>query len=173
MGDHVSELWGELSSSSISWWSTAFWAGLSTRLSSWRLASVILSPLSLVLAAIDMKSVAVNRNSRYGHSMWAQRPWQEIMYTTGSDMTASLPRSLGIRFYATNRGSCTNVGMPPTREKGSHLPPRTTKLCNLRNGHDSVTAPLLTRSGTLFLVWRMLLCRAHPGMPEMWWYFHI
>ena len=34
-----------------------------------------------------------------------------------------------------------NVGMPPTREKGSHLPPRTTKLCNLRNNHDSITAP--------------------------------
>ena len=35
----------------------------------------------------------------------------------------------------------TNVGMPLAREKGSHLPPRTTKLCNLRNGCDSVTAP--------------------------------
>ena len=34
-----------------------------------------------------------------------------------------------------------NMGMPPTREKGSHLPPGTTKLCNLRNCHDSVTAP--------------------------------
>ena len=49
-----------------------------------------------------MKSVAVNRNSGYGHSMWAQRPWQEILYTTESDMTASLPRSLGICFHATN-----------------------------------------------------------------------
>ena len=38
-------------------------------------------------------------------------------------------------------GSFTNVGMPPAGKKGSHLPPRTTKLCNLRNGHDSVTAP--------------------------------
>ena len=38
-------------------------------------------------------------------------------------------------------GSLADVGMPPTWEKGSHLPPRTTKLCNLRNGHDSITAP--------------------------------
>ena len=92
-----------------------------------------------------MKSVAVNRNSRYSHSMWVQRPWQEIMYTTESDMTASLPRSLGIHFYATNGGSCTYMGMPPTREKGSHLPPRTTKLCNLRNGCDSITAPTVNQ----------------------------
>ena len=77
--------------------------------------------------------------------MWVQRPWQEIMCTTGSDVTASLPQSLGIHFYATNRGSCTNVGMPPTREKGSHLPPRTTKLCNLRNSCDSITAPTVNQ----------------------------
>ena len=43
--------------------------------------------------------------------------------------------------YTTNGGSFTNMGIPPTREKGSHLPPRTTKCCNLRNGHDSITAP--------------------------------
>ena len=56
-------------------------------------------------------------------------------------MAASLPHHLGICLYATNRGSFTDVGMPPTWEKGNHLPPRTTKLCNLRNGHNSVTAP--------------------------------
>ena len=31
--------------------------------------------------------------------------------------------------------------MPLTWEKGSHLPSGTTKLGNLRDGHDSVTAP--------------------------------
>ena len=31
--------------------------------------------------------------------------------------------------------------MPLTWEKGSQLPPGTTKLGNLRGGHDSVTAP--------------------------------
>ena len=77
--------------------------------------------------------------------MWAQRPWQEIMYTTESDVTAFLPRSLGIHFYATNGGSCTYVGMPSTREKGSHLPPRTTKLCNLGNGRNSITAPTVNQ----------------------------
>ena len=31
--------------------------------------------------------------------------------------------------------------MPPTREKGSHLPPATTKLGKLRDGHDSTAVP--------------------------------
>ena len=31
--------------------------------------------------------------------------------------------------------------MPPTWEKGSHLPPGNTKLSNLRDGGDSTTAP--------------------------------
>ena len=60
-------------------------------------------------------------------------------------MTASLSCSLGIHLYATNGGSFTNVGTPPIREKGSHLPPRTTELCNLRNGHDSITAPTVNQ----------------------------
>ena len=33
------------------------------------------------------------------------------------------------------------MGMPPTWEKGSHLPPGTTKLGNLSDGCDSITAP--------------------------------
>ena len=32
-------------------------------------------------------------------------------------------------------------GDTPTREKGSHLPARTTKLGKLRDGRDSTTAP--------------------------------
>ena len=32
------------------------------------------------------------------------------------------------------------MGMPPTWEKGGHLPPGTTKFGNLRDGHDSATA---------------------------------
>ena len=33
------------------------------------------------------------------------------------------------------------MGTPPTWEKGIHLPPGTTKLDNLRDGCDSITAP--------------------------------
>ena len=52
-----------------------------------------------------------------------------------------LVTSCGNPFICHQWGSFTIVGMPPAREKGSHLPPRTTKLCNIRNGHDSITAP--------------------------------
>ena len=33
------------------------------------------------------------------------------------------------------------MGMPPTWEKGSHLPRGTTNLGNLRDGCDSITSP--------------------------------
>ena len=87
-------------------------------------------------------------------------------------MAASLPCSLGICLYATNRGSFTNVGMPPTWEKGNHLPPRTTKLCNLRNGRNSVTAPSV-KPDLGFSSWHEGHCSDEltnlvptPGMPE-------
>ena len=52
--------------------------------------------------------------------------------------------------------------------KGNHLPPKTTKLCNLRNGHDSITAPSVKPDpGFSSQHERMLLGWAHPGMPEM------
>ena len=39
-----------------------------------------------------------------------------------------------------------HVGMPPTWEKGSHLPPGTTKLGELRDGRDSaMQLPLLNQ----------------------------
>ena len=53
---------------------------------------------------------------------------------------------------------CTYMGMPPTREKGSHLPPRTTKLCNLRNGRDFVTAPTVNQ------IWDSLLSMKDDAM---------
>ena len=47
----------------------------------------------------------------------------------------------GTLFICHQWGSLSDVGTPPTWEKGSHLPPGTTKLGNLRDGHDSATAP--------------------------------
>ena len=47
----------------------------------------------------------------------------------------------GTPFICLQQCSLSDVGMPPTWEKGSHLPPGTTKLGNLRDGHDSITAP--------------------------------
>ena len=47
----------------------------------------------------------------------------------------------GTLFVCHQWGSVAGVGMPPTWEKGSHLPPRTTKLGKLSDGHDSTTDP--------------------------------
>ena len=47
----------------------------------------------------------------------------------------------GTPFVHHQWGSLSNVGMPPTWEKGSHLPPRTTKLSKVRDSCNSATAP--------------------------------
>ena len=47
----------------------------------------------------------------------------------------------GTPFIYHQWGSLSDMGMPPTWEKGSHLPPGTTKLGKLRDGHDSTAAP--------------------------------
>ena len=47
----------------------------------------------------------------------------------------------GILFVHHQWGSLSDMGMPLTWEKGSHLPPGTTKLGNLRDGHASIIAP--------------------------------
>ena len=48
----------------------------------------------------------------------------------------------GTPFICHQQGSLSDMGMPPTWEKGSHLPPGTTKLGNLRDGHDPSQLPL-------------------------------
>ena len=47
----------------------------------------------------------------------------------------------GTLFIHHQWGSFSDVGMPPTWEKGSHLTPGTTKLGKLRDGHYSTAAP--------------------------------
>ena len=69
-----------------------------------------------------------------------QRPWQEIKQTTWFKLAASLSHCLGLHLYVTNRAP-SQMGMPPTWEKDSHLPVGTTKLGNLRDGCKSATAP--------------------------------
>ena len=47
----------------------------------------------------------------------------------------------GTPFICHQQGSLSDVGTPPTWEKDSHLSPGTTKLGNLRESHNSITAP--------------------------------
>ena len=80
--DHDSEWEGELPNTPNSPRSFTLWDGTYMWPSVWRLAPDVLSSRSLDLAAIDMKLVAVNWNSRLSHSNWVQGPWQEIKQTT-------------------------------------------------------------------------------------------
>ena len=71
--------------------------------------------------------------------------------------------------------------MPPTWEKGSHLPPRTTKLSNLRDSHDSATAPTVDQIQDSLLgkkgaeVWslprdaRNVTVTPHLGVAQVHW----
>ena len=102
LGTTTSEQEQELSSSSDSHRSFAPWVGTSIWPSTWRMAPDISSAKLLILAAIDTKLVAVNWNSRYSHSLWVQRPWQEIIQNIWSQTTASLSCCLGLHLYITN-----------------------------------------------------------------------
>ena len=128
------------------------------------LAPDILFPRSLDLAAIDMKLVAVNLNSGFGHLMWVQRALARNKPNHLVWVSHVLFTLFGTPFICHQWGSLSDVEMPPTWEKGSNLPPGTTKLGNLRDGCDPSQLPLPN------LIFRILppLCWAHPGMPEMW-----
>ena len=132
---------GELSSSCGSCRSFTLWVGTSTWPSIWRLAPDVLSTRSLNLAAIHMKLMAVNWNSRYGHSLWAQRSLarNHINHLIwGNHFLFTLFRTPCV---CHQWGFLSDMGVPPTWEKGSHLPPRTTKLGKLRDRCNSATAP--------------------------------
>ena len=140
-GDHDGEWEGELSASSDPHRSFVPWVGTYIWPSAWRLAPGILSTRLLDFAAIDMKLVAVNWNS----GMWsfivgAKALARNNIYHLIWD-NCFLITLFGTQFICHQWGSLSDVGMPPTWEKGSHLPPRTTKLCNLRDGCNYATAP--------------------------------
>ena len=101
-GDEDGEQEGELPKASDYHRSFALWDGMSAGPSIWRLAPDILSTRSLNLAAMDTKLVDVNWNFGFSHSIWAQRPWQEIKQTTWSELATSLSCCLGLHSHATN-----------------------------------------------------------------------
>ena len=81
-GDQDGKWEGELPNASNSCRSFALWYGMSAWPSIGRLTPNVLSTRSLNLAAMDMKLVAVNTNFGFSHSIWMQRPWQQIKQTT-------------------------------------------------------------------------------------------
>ena len=113
-GDQDGEWEGELPNASNSCGSFALWDGMSARPSVWSLAPDVLSTRLLNLAAIDMKLVAVNWNSRFCHSIWVKRPWQEIKQTTWFGLATSLSHCLGLHLY-------TPMGLPLRCGNASNL----------------------------------------------------
>ena len=121
-GDQDGEWEGELSNASDSHRYFALWGGSSKWPFIWRLAPDVSSTRSHDLAAMDMKLVAVNWNSRFSHSIWVQRPWQEIKQTTWFELATSLSHCLGLCLYTTNRAPSQMWGcLQPGRKVVTYL----------------------------------------------------
>ena len=164
-GDQDGKWEGELPDTSNSCRSFALWDGMSAWPSIWRLAPDILFPRSLNLVAIDMKLVAVNWNTGFSHSNWVQRPWQEMKQNTWFDLTTSLSHCLGLLLYATNGAPSQMWGCLQHGRKVVTYLQETTKVDNLKDGHNLSQLPLPNQISGFFSSVSM---RAHPGMPEMW-----
>ena len=97
--------------------------------------------------------MAVNWNSRFGHSMWVQRPWQEMKETAWTGLAAYLSCCLGLHLYTTNGALSQTWRCLLNRGKGSHLPPGTTKLGNLRDSRDASQLPMLNQIFRILLLY--------------------
>ena len=71
-----------------------------------------------------------------------QRPWQEMKQTTWFGLAIILIMLFGTPFLCHQWGSLSDVGMPHTWDKDSHLPPGTTKLGNLNDSWNQSQLPL-------------------------------
>ena len=121
-GDQDGKWEGELANASNSHGSFVLWDGASMWPSIWGLSPDVLFARSLKLAGINMKLVAVNWNSGFGHSIWVQRPWQEMKQTTWLGLAASLSCCLGLHLYATNGASFQTWGhLLPGRKVVTYL----------------------------------------------------
>ena len=70
---------------------------------------------------------------------------------------------IGTLFICHQWGPLTDMEMPPTWGKGSHLPPQTTGFGQFEGGLQSITVPTAKPDLQDFLS----LYQAHPGMSEM------
>ena len=86
---------GVLPTTSVSSRSFQLLIGVRVWPSVWILISGFKSSRSLNLVAIDTKTLVVNWNSEYVHTVWAQRPMQENKDTNGLAVTVSYPWWVG------------------------------------------------------------------------------
>ena len=92
--------------------------------------------LKLWIQSFNVGAKALKRN-KTNHLVWVSH----ILVTF-----------FGTPFKCHQQGSLSDMGMPPTWEKGSHLPPGITKLGNLRDSCDLSQLPLPNQ------IFRILLC---------------
>ena len=129
----------------------------------WRLVPDVLFPRSLDLAAIVMKLMAVKlkfwiQSFKLGTEAKVRNETNHLVW-----VSCILIKLFGTPFICHQWGSFSDVGTPPTWQKGSHLPPGTNKLGNLRDSHNPPQIPLPKPD-----LWdSSSLCQAHPGIPEM------
>ena len=132
------------------------WDGMSLGPSIWELAPDILFPRSLDLAAIDMKFSGCELKLQ----IWSFNVGAKALARNKTNHLVWVSHVLfmlfGTPFICHQQGSLSDVGMPPTWEKGSHLPPGTTKLGNLRDGCNPSQLPLPNQ------IFRILLLCVEP-----------
>ena len=151
-GDQDSKWEGELPNAPNSLGSFALWEGMSAWPSIWRLAPDVLFSRSLHLAAIDTKLVAVNWTPDWVIQIGHKGPGKKQKTTHLVWVSCILVMLFGTPFICHQQGSLSDVGMPPIWEKGSHFPPWTTRLGNLRDSHDLPSSHCQTRSSGFFSV---------------------
>ena len=140
-GDQDGKWEGELSSASSSHGSFALWVGTPTWPSVWRLAPDVSSTRLLNLAAMDHEISGCElklwiRSFIVGAKDLARNEINHLIQ--GNCILVML---FGTPFIHHQWCSPSDVGTPPTWEKGSHLPPGTTKLGKLRDSCNSAAAP--------------------------------
>ena len=117
---------------------------MSTGPSIWELTSEVLFPRSLDLAAIDKIS-----GCELKIQIWSFNVAAKALARNKSNylvwVSCILFKLFGTPFICHQWGSLLDVEMCPTQEKGSHLPPGTTKHGNLRDSHDPSQLPLLNQ----------------------------
>ena len=162
--DQDDKLEGELPHASDSCRPFALWGGTSVWPSIWRSAPDDPFTRSLYLGAIDMNISGCELKLQIQSFNLGTKALARNKTTTWFELATSLSHCLGLLFICHQWGSSQMVGMPPTREKGSHLPPWTTKLLQFKGWlwlcHSSPLPNQIWDSSPL--------CWAHPGMPEMW-----
>ena len=150
--DQGGEWEGELPNAPNSPGSFTLWAALPCGPPIWRLAPDVQSSRLLDLAAHwhEISGCELKlwiESFKLGTRTLARNKINHLVW-----VNCILVTLFGTPFIHHQQGSLSDVGMPPTWEKGSHLPPWTTRLGNIRGGHDLSQLLLLNQISRILLL---------------------